>query len=731
LKKQKTIDYEPLTDWSNEPSYSALSRDVTEMSGIQEKIREDLRKYKLAKEGGKKLPDEEGKSSMRPLVVRKQQEWKYATLEEPLMNSRRLFDISPRTFEDELSAKQNSVLLNYQYEVLIDKSKLIGDIVRPFVDEGTVIVKTGWETGYRKVIRQVEKPVYASPEESLAFIQKAVVEGRLSPQDGEKLIAEGKGVPVGSEMVDEEVEVLVKNQPTHEVLDNANVGIDPTCEGDLSKAQFVWHEYETSYAELIKDKYDAESGRGFYRNIDKAIAAGDESLNVDNSTDKYLDRFLFDDKARKKVKAVEYWGYWDIENNGVLVPIVAVWVNSVMIRLEENPFAHKRLPFSMAQYMPVTRSTRGEPDAKLIDANQEAIGKLSRAAHDIASTAAVGQEFIDESLFVSQADKNQYLKGKTVFVNSGMDPRRAIYRRSVDPIDPAVFNMISTNVNEVETLTGVKPFAGGTGAGGLGLAKISLDATAKRDLSTLRRLSALLIDMARMVISMNGTNMEEEQVVRVTNKEYVTVKRDDLEGNIDLRISISTPEKDAQQAQELGMLLQTNAASMPPKLYNTVLAKIMDLQYHPEEAEMIRSYEPAPDPAQEEMKKLELEKAREEVEGARLKNELIKAEMTSIHSVVQERATRSTENMNADIQNKLAQAELRAAQAELALAQAELAKSQSDKVDQEVVDVHTGAAEERDYAKRMHESEIRNQERENKLFSEVALKEETSLKGGA
>ena len=710
-------------DWENEPTFDQLNNDVIGMSGIQETIRANILTYKELKEGGKKISVQAGKSDMRPLLVRKQQEWKYPALEEPFLNTPRMFQITPRTAEDEASAKQNGILINYQYGTLMDKTKLVGDIVRTFVDEGTVIVKSGWEAEYKTKTVQKEVPVYASAEESMGIIQEALQSGQMSREQAKAVIESGKPMQIGTEIKDVEEEVLVKNQPTHEVLDGANVGIDPTCEGDLSKAQFVWHEYETSFAELMENQYDSETGHGYYRNIGDAIAkGGDGSDYYDlNSPDKVEENFKFTDKARKKLKAVEYWGYWDINNDGKLVGIVAEWVNGVLVRLEKNPFPHGRLPFSIAYNMPVLRSTRGEPDAELIAENQEAIGKLVRAAHDISSTNAVGQEFIDTNLFVSQADKNQYEKGNTVYVNSGIDVKRAIHRRSVDPIDPGVFNMIQANTQEAETLTGTKPFNGGGGSGaGLGLAKIGLDATAKRDLSTLRRLSALFVDMARMVIAMNQTFLEEEQVVRITAGEYVKVRRDDIQGNVDLRVSISTPEKDAQQAEQLGMILQTNAASMDPELYKIVLSKMLDLQYLPEEAEKIRSFEPKPNPVQEETQKLELE-------NARLQNEKLKAEMVSIQSIVAERATRSTENISADIKNKLAQAELRAAQAELALAQAELAKSKSDELDQGFLDKASGAFDKRKFANKEHDAMLKEEEAGAKAKNEFTAREHAAV----
>ena len=63
----------------------------------------------------------------------------------------------------------------------------------------------------------------------------------------------GGKVSKGKEKVYVEKETLIKNQPEYEVCNPANVIIDPTCDGDLSKATFVAHEYNTSLAELKKE----------------------------------------------------------------------------------------------------------------------------------------------------------------------------------------------------------------------------------------------------------------------------------------------------------------------------------------------------------------------------------------------------------------------------------------------------------------------------------------------
>jgi hypothetical protein len=56
----------------------------------------------------------------------------------------------------------------------------------------------------------------------------------------------------------------------------------------------------------------------------------------------------------------------DITGTGVLEPIIATWVGDTLIRMEENPFPDKKLPFISVQYLPTRKSIYGEPDGALM-----------------------------------------------------------------------------------------------------------------------------------------------------------------------------------------------------------------------------------------------------------------------------------------------------------------------------------------------------------------------------
>ena len=670
-----------IQNWKNTPTRGDLHTDYVSAENGQSAFKARLLEWKETKAGGKEISvTGVGKSTARPLVVRKQNEWKYPSLEDPFLSTSNLYRVSPATSADVLAAKQNGKVLNFQWNTKVKKAKLVGDIVRTVVDEGTVIVKTGWDsrTEYKDV--QEEAPVYATPEESIMLMQQAVQTGQMTPEQAQAMLETGEPMQTGIKMVTVEKEVLVKNQPTYEVCITANVTIDPTCNGVIEDALFAVHEFSTSYAELVRDEYEKDADgneSGFYHNLahidENSHEIYDPHISVESNN------FKFNDKARKRLKAYEYWGYWDIAGDGVLVGIVATWIGSILIRLEENPFPHGRLPFSVATYMPVVRSVHGEPDAELLKENQDSIGRMTRAVHDITAKQAVGQEFIDENFFPSPSQKNSYEKGNTVYYRSGFDPQKAIYRRDVQQVGSTPFDVIKWQSSDANELTGTKPFSGPGGAkmGGDKQDRDSMDATAKRELSILRRLSdSLFVDMARMTIANNQEFLSEEEVIRITDEKFEVVKRDDLQGDFDLTVQVSTPEKDEDQANKIMKLMQTNAANMDPEISKMHYVKMAELWKLDDLAEAVSEYQPKPNPKQEELMALQLEEQK-------LKNAILMKNLESEDSKIAERISRSSENLESDI--ALKQAKSRQADAVTGKLEAE-----TDLIDSQFLRIESG-----------------------------------------
>jgi hypothetical protein len=451
---------------------------------------------------------------------------------------------------------------------------------------------------------------------------------------------------------------------------------------------------ELKKEEFSEDTYiDDVSGErvttiaGKYKNLDYInLTTLDNSDTQNTSVYNHKSQFNFDSgDTRRKFKAYDYWGYWDINDDGILHPIVATWVGTTLIRLQKNPFPHKKIPFSFGAFIPVVGKVRGLPDGELLEENQEQIGKLTRAINDMIATQAVGQTFIDDQFFPSRTEKDNYNEGRTVFYRHGMDPKKSIYHKQVEPVDATTIQMINMYNQEAEALSGTKSFSSGIGSQAFGAVaqgiRSAMDAVSKREISILRRISEdLFADVGRKTIAMNQAYIDEMEIIRITNSEFITIRREDLAGEYDLVCDVSTAEKDNETAQDLAMLAQTNAAVMDPAINKMIWAKILKLKKQPDLAEQILRFEPPVDPVAEQLKQMQLQ-------NSILLNEKIKKEIEEIDSRVHERVSRVLENEQ-DVGTKMANQKLMEAQAEKTQAEA-------DELNRKFIDEATGASRDR------------------------------------
>ena len=671
----------PLTDWKNEPQFKDLYQNYEDAQQDHSIILDKLEERKTNMDGGKVINAPKGKSRTRPRLIRKQAEWKYPALEEPFLNSQKMFEVNPRTFEDTESARQNELLLNYQWNVKIDRTELIGDTIRTIYDDGTVIVKTGWESEEEEVLVDKEVPVYADAQQSMQIIQQAVSSGSMSPEQAQQMLQSGQPVQTGTEIVQEYENVLIKNQPTYEVCDTRNVLLDPTANGRIEDLQFAIHEYDTTMSDLSKDEYkketiiNEETGEeeiiesGIYKNLKKInIESKSNTREYYNDTDNQESNFEFQDNPRKKLRAYEYWGYWDIDGDGNTEMIVATWVGKILIRMEKSPFPFSGLPFSFGKYLPRKNEMYGESDGDLLVENQESIGRMKRAANDITADIAVGQEFIDEQFFAGPSQKDNYRSGKTVYFRHGADPKTSIYKSKIEQVPKTVFDMIALENNDAESLTGTKAFSQGVGSQAFGSVAVgirsALDATSKRELSILRRISSQLFkDMGAKTIMMNQAFLDEEEVIRITNKEYATIKRQDIAGEFDLIIDISTPEKDNEKAEKLNTMMQTNAASMHPGMSKIIYAKMAKLWNMYDLEEEVMNFEPEPDPLEDQLKQLKLENEMLKNKEIKMRIAKMAKDIESEDSKIMERDSRTAQNLDSESEENMANARYKNAQA--------------------------------------------------------------------
>lgn len=658
---EEVVTEKQLSKWSNPPKVNDLQQDFKDAKPNQESQIVKINKWldNLNVTGSAVVETANGRSQIVPKLIRKQAEWRYSALTEPFLSTDDIFNVDPVSFEDKQGAIQNELVLNNQFNTKIDKVKFIDEYVRTAVDEGTVIARVGWE--YEDKIVEVEVPDFAlAPVQDPALIQHHQQIHQLMQENPGELVKQVppemleahqvfmqtggmQQIQVGSHL--EEQTKIIKNHPTVEVVDTRNVVIDPTCQGDINKANFIVFSFETSLSQLKKD--------GRYTNLDQISISSSSVLGDPDHTTQDTSAFTFKDKPRKKFVAYEYWGYWDINGDGIAEPIVATWVNNTIIRLEENPFPDGKPPFVLVQYLPVRKSLYGEPDGALLEDNQKILGAVTRGMIDVMGRSANGQMAIRKDA-LDVTNKRKFDKGLDYEFNANIDPRQAFYMHTYPEIPQSAQYMVNLQNMEAESLTGVKAFHTGISGAGLGSTATgvrgALDAASKRELGILRRLAEGVKQIGRKIIAMNAEFLSEEEVIRVTNEEFVPVRRDDLPGNYDLRLSISTAEADNQKAEELAFMLQTTAQSMGPAFTQLILSDIARLRKMPDLAKKIAEFQPQADPYTEQMKQLELQ-----LKEAQVRNEAAKGIENQVDSelkkakIASEMAKAKINKSNADL----------------------------------------------------------------------------------
>ena len=596
----------------------------------------------------------EGKSKIVSKDIKKQREWMIPSITDPFLSTSDVIKCNPVTYEDAKAARQNELLLNTQFCRKFNRYNFIMKATKVLVTEGSVVVQTGWD--YEEEEFEAEVEVIKVDEDGMEF-----VDTEMSTQT-----------------------TVVRNQPTAVVCRNEDIFIDPTCMDDMEKCQFVIHRYESNLNALKQD--------GRYENLDKVEAAQYSLTNEPQYLREDQTYFEFKDKPRKKFVVHEYWGNYDVDGDGIAEPIVCAWVGSTIIRLESNPYPDKKPPFVIVPFSAVPFQMFGEALAETIGDNQKVKTAITRGMIDnmAKSNNAV---VATRKGALDVVNRKKFLKGENFEFNGTPGD---FWQGSYNQLPSSAFDMLNLQNNEIESQTGFKSFSGGISGNSLGGtatgARGALDATSTRRLNLVRNMSENMIKpIMRKWMAYNAEFLEEEEVIRITNDEYVPIRRDDLAGKIDIDISISTSEDNAAKSQELSFLLQTVGPNEDPSIRREIMAQIMDLMRMPEQAKRIREYQPQPDPVQQKMQELQMAK--------------LEAEIQKIRADAANKLASSVEN-EADRDEKLAQAELKRAQARKLMSEADNLDLDFLKKD-EMVDEQT--ANERDqmqYDRKMQEKQF-------------------------
>jgi len=616
-------------EWKNKPSISDLKADFdsANASHLRQIDRLDLYNeiYDETTPNEQKTFLKRLRSTYKSRLFKKMMEWVVPNIENPVLSKKTLFTLSPKSNSAITVLDKNASILNHQWNKEIGKVELVNKAVRNFAIEGTCVLKVGWktETKIETVVQQ--QTVFTSDiSEINSILEKASVNQELYTKLKQQYEATGM-LPSGSIDVECEVETVIENRPYLTVRDNRAIIVDPSAKGVLDNVRFVIDIQETDYSTLSKNDsyFNLDYVKEYIKNK-SGVGSNDYNLATYTDYDED-DLFEFSDLARKKITIYEYWGYWDINGDNNLVPIVASWVGNKLIRLEENPYPHQKIPYVFAQFNPLKDEIWGEPYATLLENDQKSLTATYRAMEDITNENAVGQEFIDDSIFKTPIQKENYEKGKTVYVNRGTDLSKAIMRKSVEPVPKVLFDMKGIYTEHSTLLTGIEDMDGGAGSRmtqSVTGAPMKVDAKTNREMEVLRRFLTMLENAGNLILSMNKEYLLDTAIYD-TGSGYQEINDvDTLNDDFSVSVDVSTPTIDNDKASKIMFLMHNNGANMSPQLAALHYAKTAELWNMPDLAKTVLDEANRP-PSEEQALAQQLELERLKLENKKAQIELL------------------------------------------------------------------------------------------------------------
>ena len=583
---------------------SNLKADFTASKLLRNELDQKIARWKSEYNAEPYGNEVNGRSKLVSRDIKKQSEWQHAALIEPFVSTPDIIKANPVTSEDAEIAPKIEVLLNTQFCRQFSRYNFMTKALKVLDQEGTVVIRTGWEYE-EKVVEVEEDREIPNPDYQRAI--EAVNQGITDPS-----ILQGIEPTLVTKVRVRKTKP-VKNHPTAMVCRNEDIFIDPTCQDDMDKCQFVIYRYETDMTTLKQ--------ASIYKNLDKIkIPTGLTGTNDTEYITEDSTSFRFSDTARKKIVVHEYWGNYDINGDDIAEPIVCTWIDNTIIRLEDNPFPDKKPPFLIVPFSAIPFKLYGESNAELLSDIQKIKTAIYRGFIDNMALSNNGQKGIKKGS-LDEYNKQRFLNGENFEFNHYASD---FFIGNFNELPSSIFNVLTLMNNEAESITGVASFNTGINGNALGSTATSIrgaiDSASTRRLNIVRNISENLVKpLLRKWLAYDAMFLDEESQYRITNDTFVYLKGDDLGANIDIDLSISTSDDNRAKAQELAFVLQTVGPSEDPRLRKILMAQIAQLYRMPDLAKMIMDYKPEPDPMAEQMQQLQMQLLQAEIANTQAK----------------------------------------------------------------------------------------------------------------
>lgn len=559
-----------------------------------------------------KMKAKENRSKYVAMELAKQIEYMKPNITEPFTNSSHPIRIS--TTKNEKRARIQQKYLNNEFTSEFGRVEFMEKLADIKLREGTVWVKTAWnykEENKREVIE------HATMEE---ILQRGENPDKITQDDNGKFTVEYNNIK------------CTKNSPDAIICRNEHIFPDPDARA-LNELRYMCYRKHMTLSQL------KESGKVTDDMLDKlkgALGSSDDTTlgshrDANAQSYGYKENANTKDVERQKIAIIEYYGYYDLNGDGIAEPVIAAWAEKQDVNLyfEENYLPNSDIPFYNDVYSAVPFSLWGNGVGFFIKDDQNAKTGIMRGIFDNMALANNGQKFIKHGTLDYINFKRMRNGEKHIFVNKE------------GQIEDGAFNQLPSSIQfvlglvdkEVKEHTGVD-----AGSQSVSTANNSEDVSGQLTLaqqrmagmitSTSELLGKIFNDWLKMAeVFLNNdqiqalfTESEQQDIMAFENSEYTKIS-----------FKVATNAQRQIRLQQLNMLMQQAKAlgqSMPAELINELVAEMFELFDMYDKAEALRTYRPQPTEQDMAMQQLELQ-------AMQLANGKVQAEINELNAKAQ------------------------------------------------------------------------------------------------
>lgn len=488
-------------------------------------------------------------------------EWALPSLMKVFTGSDEVITIAGVTEEDDTKAETMQELLVYQLQRQNNFFTVLYNWMKDSLIVGMGIIKCYWERteGY------TTETAVLNNEALQALTQTGVTIEDIQGPD-----------QFGDFSVTYQLPYYRKNAPKLENILVSEFLYSPDAKS-LEEANFVAHKRKVTMSYLRE-----REAQGVYANIDDIRVNGNyNGMNVDQVEqvigDNYVDINKDEQTARQEVVIYECYTKIDINNDGILEDMIITICGNTIIRMEQN-YMGRHPFFAISPTKDPHRIWVKRSYAELIGELQDLKVALTRQIMQNVALTNDPKMLLDESAI----NIDDFVQGRKVIrMKAGHSMNEVAMPMNITPLAPQTFQFLEWIEGQKENRTGITRYNQGLDANSLNKTATGISAILGQSAQRLELVARMfaetgLSELFRFMVSLNQKFIDQQTVIRLTNKE-LKISPEDLDGSFDLivnaGISIATKESTIMATQTLlTALMQANAGgymvSTPENIYN-------------------------------------------------------------------------------------------------------------------------------------------------------------------